>query len=356
MSLSEISKMPRKGAEFAPTHRLTIGGEDFTENLRSADITYTSDGGGSGTQMQLRGDLSEYDNAPIVFYFGYGSEVVPFFSGRVQRPQYFPRLDYSATNAFGPYKLMADQIIEEDTTYDGYTLRNALNDLISKAAYRRGEVEIRGGDGFTIEGGELFVWNNTLGEIAASLCDKAQFIGMDAPVGKRIFRKRPRAGVLGTYVESYSPDEYVVDSFEPSPATEVTFSKVIVQRIAKDGTELGKYEQLVGKRQLFSPPARRVYIVSDFMGDAVEAQQEARETARWLRLGDYGFSFSIPLNPTLNLFDILQIKGGRRGDIYTYKGVISGDMQAQYQPASRDAPGVATMTVSGDAIITQRGV
>lgn len=354
--LSEISKLPRKGAEYSPTHRMNIGGDNFTEELRTCDVTYTSDGGGSGAQMQLRGDLSNYDNAPVVFQFGYGSDVVPWFSGRLQRPRYYPRLDYTTANAFGPFKLMADQIIEVDTTYDGYTLRDALNDLIRKAAYRRGEVEIRGGGDYTIDGGDLFVWNNTLGEIASSLMDKAQFIGMDVPVGKRIFRKQPRPGVIGPFVESYSPDEYWMDNLELEPATEISYSKVTVQRIAKDGTELGKYSQLVGKKANFPIPTRRVYTVPDFLGDAAGAQQEAMETARWLRLGDYTFSFSMPLNPMLTLFDIIQIKQTQRGKLWVYKGAISGDISSQYQAATRDAPGIATMSVSGDALITQNGV
>lgn len=354
--LSAISKMPRKGAEYSPAHRMWIGGDNFTEELRTCDVTYTSDGGGSGAQIQLRGDLSDYDNAPVAFHFGYGNEVVPWFSGRLQRPRYYPRLDYTAANAFGPFKLMADQIIEVDTTYDGFTLRDALNDLIRKAEYRRGEVEVRGGGDYTIDGGELFVWSNTLGEIAASLMDKAQFIGMDVPVGKRIFRKRPRPGVLGAFVESYSPDEFWVDNLDIEPASEVSYAKVIVQRVAKDGTELGKYPQLVGKKARFSIPSRRVYTIADFLGDAISAQQEARETARWLRLGDYSFSFTMPLNPTLTLFDIIQIKQTQRGKLWVYKGAISGDISSQYQAATREAPGVATMTVGGDAIITQNGV
>lgn len=357
MNLSEISKLPRKGAEYAPTHRLWIGGENFTENLRTADVAYTSDGGGSGTQMQLRADLQDYDNAPIVLSLGYGDEFVPYFTGRVQRPQYFPRLDYTALNAFGPYKLMADQMLDvESKTYDGFTLRDALDDLIRRAAYKRGEVEVRGGGEFTIEGGDTFVWNNSLGEIASSLCDKAQYIGMDQPVGKRLFRKRPRPGVTGTFKESYSPNEYRVDAFTLSPATEVTYAKVVVQRVAKDGTELGLYEQKVGKRQNFLPPAKRIYPVTEFMGSAADAQQEARETARWLRLGDYGFNFEIPMNPTIELFDTLQVKAAHRDLLYTFKGVVSGDIGVTYQAATRDAPGVANMTLSGDAIIIQNGV
>jgi hypothetical protein len=355
-NLSEISKLPRKGAEYSPTHRMWVGGDNFTEELRTCDVTYTSDGGGSGAQIQLRGDLSDYDNAPVDFNFGYGDEVVPWFTGRLQRPKYYPRLDYTTADAFGPFRLMADQIIEVDTTYDGFSLRDALNDLILKAAYKRGEVEIRGGGDFIIEGGELFVWNNTLGEIAASLMDKAQFIGTDVPVGKRIFRKRPRPGVLGPFVESYSPDEYWVDNLDISPATEISYAKVTVQRVAKNGTELGKYSQLVGKKSNYPVPSRRVWYVENFLGDAASAQQEARETARWLRLGDYGFSFTIPLNPTLTLFDILQIKHVSRGKEWIYKGAISGDISSQYQAPLRDAPGVATMSVSGDAIVTKNGV
>jgi len=355
MNLSEISKLPRKGAEYAPTHRLWIGGENFTENLRTADITYTSDGGGSGCQMVLRGNLQAYDNAPIVLSLGYGNDFVPYFTGRMMRPQYFPRLDYTSSNAFGPYRLMADQSLEEEKTYSGFTLRDALEDLIRKAAYKRGEVEIKGGGEFTIEGDELYVWNNTLGEIASSLCEQAQYIGMDQPVGKRLFRKRPRPGVGGTFKESYDPSEYRVDSFTLTPSTEVSYAKVTVQRVAKDGTELGLYSQRIGKRQLFQPPPKSIYPVLGFMGDAASAQQEAAETARWLRLGDFGFTFELPMNPTLELYDTLQVKAHHRDLIYTYKGVISGDITVNYQAATRDNPGVANMAVSGDAITIKDG-
>lgn len=355
MNLSEISKLPRKGAEYAPTHRLWIGGDNFTENLRTADVNYTSDGGGSGTQLQLRGNLQDYDNAPVVLSLGYGDDFVPYFTGRLQRPQYFPRLDYTSANAFGPYKLMADQILEEEKTYNGYSLRDALDDLIRRAAYRRGEVEVRGGGDYTIEGDDLYTWNNTLGEIAASLCDKAQYIGMDQPVGKRLFRKRPRPGVTGVFKESYDPSEYRLDAFTLSPSTEVSFAKVTVERVAKDGTQLGLYSQQVGKQQLFSPPKKRVYAITEFVGDADAAQQEARDTARWLRLGDYGFSFDIPMNPTLELYDTLQVKAAHRNLLYTFKGAVSGEIALQYQAASKIAAGVANMTVSGDAIIIKDG-
>ena len=356
LTLSEISKLPRKGAEYSPTHRLWIGGDNFTQNLRSVDLTYTSDGGGSGAQFALRGNLQDYDNAPVTLSLGYGDQFVPYFTGRMQRPQYFPRLDYTAVNGFGPYKLMADQMIEEDRTFEGYNLQEALNELGHMAAYGRGEFEVIGGGNFIIEGSDLYVWSNTLGEIAASLCEKAQFIGMDQPVGKRLFRKRPRPGVHSGFKESYAPNEYVVDTFQLSPSTEITYAKVIVQRVAKDGTQLGLYDQWVGKKQNFKPPMKRVYPVVDFLGTGAEAEQEARDTARYLRLGDYGFTFTIPMNPTLELYDTLQMKAAHRNLIYTYKGVISGDITVNYQPASRDAPGVANMTLSGDALITQNGV
>jgi hypothetical protein len=157
-------------------------------------------------------------------------------------------------------------------------------------------------------------------------------------------------------VESYVQDEYVVDAFSLSPASEISYAKVTVQRVAKNGTELGKYSQLVGKRSMYPIPPKRVWTVADFLGDAAAAQQEARETARWLRLGDFTFSFEIPINPTLKLFDILQIRAAYRDKTYTYKGSISGDIAMTYSPATRDAPGVATMSLSGDAIITGNGV
>jgi hypothetical protein len=356
MTLSEISKLPRKGSEYSPSHRLWVGGENFTENLRTASINYTADGGGSGCQVAMRGDISDYDNAPLVLHLGYGEEVVPYFVGRLQRPNYNSRLDYTTATAFGPYRLMATQLLDEEKSFFGYTLRNALTYLTQKAKYRRGEVEIRGGGDYIVEDDTLYVWNNTLGEVASSLMDRAKFIGMDQPVGKRLFRKLPRPGVSGTVKETYGPDEYPMDAFSPEPSTETSYTKVVVERVSAEGEVLGKYTQAVGSQSQFSPLSGSIYPIPDFIGTPEQAQQEAWDTAMYLRLGAIGFGFSgLALNPTLELYDVLKISQVHRDRLYSYKCMISGDLNAEYAAATRDAPGQATMDMSGTALQLVRG-
>lgn len=356
MTLSEISKLPIKPPSLAPKHKLTIAGNVVSSDLKSASIVYTSDGGSSGSQLTLDGNYKKYNNAEVKLYLGYGDDLVPYMIGRMQRPHYNTRLNTTQTNVFGAFKLMDEQILKTEETYAGRSLQYALQDLTVKAGYKRGQAEIRGGDNFIIEHDEVFPFNNTLSDTANSLMEKAGFIGMDQPEGKRLFRKKPRVGVVGRAVETYTSAEIPLDGFELPPKSDVTWYGVIVQRVAADGTQLGLHYRDVKAPGDFPPPSHRIYVVEDYYGTQGEAEQETEDIARYLRLGDFGFSLTVPMNPTLKLFDTVTVTIQHRGLRYKYTCLISGDINVDYTPNTRTSPGIATMSISGDALVVEDGV
>jgi hypothetical protein len=349
-TIAEVSKLINKSWDERPNHRLIIAGEDVSNQLKSISITYTTDGGGSGAQIEMNGSLVGFDNAPIEFQVGYGDDTIPYFNGRIQRPTYNHRLDITTTNAFGPFKLMSDQILEQEISYLGRTLSFALSDLITKAGYGLGETEIIGGHEKVIDTDEVFPFFNSLNDTANSLLESCQFVGVDQPGGKRVFKKKPRPGVNGAAVTRYGASEYAKDSFTADPKTEFGFYKVIVQRVSKQGDELTRHEAIVKRQSDFPAPLRRAHVVDGFVGTTLEAAQEAEDIARFLRAGDLGFSIVVPTNPTLMLYDVIEVERVHRGLRYVYGCVINGEINVEYRPATKTEPGVNNMTLTGDAV------
>lgn len=300
--MTEQAKRQFQGAGQGPTHELFVGGEQITEDLKSVRVTHQGDGGGSAAEFTLFGDYSDYASAPVSLWLGYGDELNLYFKGRFRRPSYKSTTGKSSGAAYGPYKLMAEQQLNTNETYQGRTLGYVIYDLANRCSYGPGEVEIINGDIYRVPAGKRFQFHNSCGSVAADLLSEAEFVGADVVGGKRLFRPRPRPGANTSYDELWEPGDYAREAFDADYEESRMYRRVEVSRTNERGVPLFRESRDVDNRTLFIPRANEVYPITDFPGTQGEARNKAEEVAQHLRDGEQPFTFSMPMNPELELF------------------------------------------------------
>lgn len=343
--ITQLAQKKDRSSEESSRHKLTVAGKDMTHRLIDASITYTSDIGGSGSELTVLGSLTQYRDAPIALHVGYGEHMVPYFVGRLQTPKSDELLQTSTAAAYGPFKLMSDQVLGSDEDFQGKTLEWVIMELAWRAGHSAGEIEVRGGRRYRVPAGEPFSFDQTMNDVLGTLLDKANFVAYDHPGGKRIFRPRPTPGTIRPPRARYNPDHYI--SMSVDPTNEFSYSKVVVYRRSETGTGYSVYaERDINPPGRYNPPKRRWYVVSDFPGTGPEAATEAYNLAMSMREGEYTFTMSALANPELRLYDTFRATKARRLD--------NGDIQMQTFLCSIDnsieigiSPGEMTMQVSG---------
>lgn len=343
--LTALAQRKDRGSEESSRHRLTIAGKDFTHRLIDASITYTSDLGGSGAELTILGGLDHLRDAPVSLYIGYGKYMVPYFVGRLQTPKSDELMQTSTAVAYGPFKLMSDQVLGSDEDFQGKTLEWVIMELAWRAGHSPGDIEVRGGQRYKVPPGEPFSFDQTMNDVLGTLLDKANFIAYDHPGGKRIFRPRPTPGTVRPPRARYTPDQYV--SMNVDPTNEFSYSKVVVYRRNETGSGYAVYtERDIQPPGRYKPPRRRWYVVSDFPGNGVEAATEAYNLATSMREGENTFSMSALANPELRLYDTFRATKARK--------LSNGETQMQTFLCSIDnsieigvSAGEMTMEVSG---------
>lgn len=349
----DLGELSKKGGRNLPlNHIMHIEGENWTHQLRSVNITYTTDVGGSGMQFSVFGDLEGYDDALITLWLGYGKWYTPYFQGRIQAPREEDERGISSAVAFGPFQTMGTQQLGTDETFIGKTLAWVVLEMARRASHAPGEVLVVNGDRYYIPAGEQFPFDNLMGDVLTTLCDKANFTAFDVPGGRRVVMPKPRPGSNANYKTSYSDGDYI--SFRLEPAYDMTYAKVIVYRNGQDGKPEVYSERAIeyheGRRK---PPPNRWYVVSDFVGDGAAAEQETYDLGVALTGGEKKFVMSCFFNPTLLLYDGFRAHKKTKNTMRSYSCSIDQSIELAYSPGE---PGLMTLTGSAYELRGERKI
>lgn len=217
--LSEARDLEKTGAK-APNWRLKIGGEDYTRRLISASVTYSREGTAS-MQFAVIGNLRAADKqrAPMRFWIGYGTKLIPYFTGRLANPVDSPSGLYSEASAYALATQLGQRYFQHRTDYAGWDLRAAVNDLWDNHFGASDErLEFLGMHSTTLaEDLSSFGYEVSMLEALQTLLEPMQFIAYDQLAG--IFTiKRNHLASLGTVdpmagAGHYDPHEYPKDGF-----------------------------------------------------------------------------------------------------------------------------------------------
>lgn len=349
-SLTDISKQVVKGAgEYALNHRLRVAGHDLSENLIDATVTYNTDVGGSGIEFTVFGTrLQDYVNAPISFWVGYGDQLVPYFVGRIQQARPAENINITSVQAFGPYRRLVGQILRSQETFVGNSLTYVIMECMRRGGVDRNSIEIRRGERYKVQPGEQYVYDSDLSDIINSQLEKASFVGMDLPGGKRLFLPRPRPGANVRHKTRFDPSTYY--SFTVTPKDEQSYYSILIFRRDERGNEVFSIEQEIDPYTRFKPDRNKVLTVPDYPGTVQEAGDTAYEMAAGYKNGESDFELTTAINPDLILYDGFTASK-QRNIPYTdkieervYSCSIDGQVQLNYSPTD------SNMQFGGSAI------
>lgn len=352
--IADISMRRSLAGGHAPNHRLTIGGEDATDNLIEARIVFESGGGegGSGAQLTLSGSWADYDGAPVELHMGYGEHLVPYLIGELDEPQDDMRLPICEAQAFGPFLLLQKQSLRDDVNYRNQTVGYALQDVLGRAALFPGRADIAQElYSYTLSNDRAtFAFGEPLSRVAQGILESADAVGADQPGGRRVFRRLPNLSATASATYTYGEESYFRDGFAVEPDSETGYHSVVAVRRDQQGRIISRAERLVGADLRFPPPRNRIYAIDNFEGSEAEMWREAEEIARYLRGGALTFSLTARPNYELMLYDTLEVHTRKNGADRRYLCLVDGRIEVNYRPAGRLSAGAASMTVTGRAI------
>lgn len=349
MALTHVERalLRDRPERYATMHELRIAGEDWSDRLISASLTWTTEGfGGSNLDFTVEGSLAGWSDAPVSFGIGYGrDDIDTYFKGRLQMPKDHENLPQASGVAFGPFRLLTNGYMTNTVTYQGRNLEFVFMDLSRRAEYNTGDFLVLGGRKYKVPAGEMYAMGTSLQEVASSIAEHAKFVGFDAPGGRRIVMPTPKPGSNGSIKGIYSPDNYKTFSVEPNH--EIAYHSVVVYR--SEGSTFGGApvyaERVIDAPVRFRPAKSRVYYISDFPGTQGQASDEAMRMAMSLRNGELTYSMTAPFNRDMTLYDgfraivVKNLRGGKQ-QRFTYICTIK-EINVTYNP------GAVEMTVGG---------
>lgn len=348
--MQALERSARTGEALSGKHKLLIGGEDFTALSREITVSFSPEGGGSELTFEPGASLRGLEDAPIGLYLGYGS-LVPYFAGKLKRiPQRGGDFFGRTAKALGPFSEMSGQFFGETVRYSGISAARALQDVLRRASFPSGAIQIRGG-GQRIED-LLFYEEVSLQEGAKAVMDTASMVGGDVPgpYGSRLLIPRPRPAATGKAKARFTERDYPQGGFTVTERHDAPHSRVVVFRRNENGTNAVREFALVpgfegGK---YRPPKNRIYYVPEFAGDAAEARQTAYDTARSLASGEVDFALEgVPIDETLTRYDSIQCERLDERKDGTYREVYACQMDG---PLKVSVPGFS-MDISGSALM-----
>ncbi len=348
-TFTELSKMKDRGPELAVSHELWIDGVNHSEDLISATVTYSTDAGGSGMDFDMWGSLDDYQDAPVELHLGYGPWKVPYFKGRIQAPKDNEIINTASATAFGPFRLMVEQVLGSNETFIGRTLEWVIMECANRAGYGTGQIVVVNGRTYRVKPGEAFPFDNKLSDVVTSLMSKAEFIGVDQPGGRRLFMPKPIPGSNTDFKTTYTSDDYMTASMDKS--NETSYHKVVVYRNGDNGKPVVYAERKIDSQALYQPPRNRWFVVSDFIGNQREAGDEAYRLAMSLRNVERNFSMSTLFNPDLHLYDGFKLVKIKNDKQKVYAASITSGITVNYAPGT---PAIMELTGSAYEIKRER--
>lgn len=304
--LGKIAQQQVHSGDDRHTFNVRVQGRNWTKELEAVTISYSNDGTSECTLMSHR-SLNGLENSRISVDFGYGGDEANYFTGRIAMVDDRHWGTASEATAWGPFRLMAEQVLLTDVDYSGKQVDAALLDIVDRAGYRKGNVDVRGRGNFQIEAESIFPLEAKLSEVANTLCEAAGYVMADRPEDHLVFMPRPRTGAYGRAKYRYNENHFQPESFTAVPTARSMYARVIVFRRNEAGTGLDFYKDIpIEIESEVRPPQNRAYIIADFPGSERDAEREARSTADALESGFYDINLTgIAANPDILLHDTL---------------------------------------------------
>ncbi len=404
-TLIEAAKKPIKVGSAAPAWRLYIGGTNMTNKLISAEATFTASGE-SGLTMQVAQQLyhQSREREPVSLNIGYGTNIAPFFSGRLSQPKDSRSGIYSDATAYGPSGTMGTRYFRARVSYANMDAQAAGQDIWNRAMSDddSGALYQWNAPSTTLEGDmEQFGFEHTFLEAEQAVLEPLGLVGVDQPGGYHTIKQPLRMDQVtrGNLVGIFGEDSYPKDpGFSFGESTRNIYNNVIVARRSEEyaggseaGTGAGMQQGADGKwfpTEVLTSDAnilgttpdpaeyavyaerpvlengqlpayrRRAYIIPDFPGTQASAGLLAEHIAASLAIGVGRFEFECsPVD--FALYDVFGVErteqvvpaGVLESNHYTGVGPVYNVLYAcQVEEITLTiGPSTFRMTVSGAA-------
>ena len=321
-ALREEAKVVDKVGTAAPNWRFQLGTEDWTNRLVSGEVTFSKEGDG-GMRFVVAGSLRalQYERAPVKFWFGYGTKLVPYFVGRLAAPTDAISGLYSEATAYDLKTELGQRYFAQRLNYGGEDLRNTFADIIDRFGADTDRFEFRGTHSTELANdvGE-FGLEITLLEALETVFEPMQFI-MFAQPGGMVVVDRSHLASLGTDnvfsgAGTYEPGDYPTNGFTFSESMQNFYSDVTIFRrnetfaggggpgvlglgpASSDASEPEEYDVYVSleiaNSGQFNVQEGREYIIADYPGQQEHAEMEAELIKTAIERGVGRFEFTHP--------------------------------------------------------------
>lgn len=337
--LAELSQSSLQVGESRPVHSVLVDSEEVSVESFTASFE-----GGSSLEFVSPEDLRDLEGTSVELRIGYGSELVPYFSGHLEKPGL----------AYGPFKLMAEQRLMEQVSYNGWYVGDVFYDLSYRSGSRRARLVVKGGRSHLLEEA-VFTLETTLLEVAESIAESAGFVFADMPQGQ-LAMPRPQPGSNSKSKALYTLSHH--EGLAPKLNKSRFYAGVLVFRRNEDGS-YGAYAYApITNRSRYKPFTNRVYVVPEFAGGDEEAAQVAYDTARSLERGVYEDELTIAANPELAPYDSIRVedieeRGAERYEV-TYLSQIDRGLKVAGSKEALDMELSLSMILESERLLPKR--
>lgn len=240
-TLVEKAKNPIKVGDNAPAWRLTIGGEDLSDRLVSAEVTYSSSGE-SGMTFTLARNLYSHNRERqfVNLEIGYGSTLVPFFLGRLSQPKDHRSGLYSEATAYGPSGDLGSRYFRGRVSYANMDAATAALDIWNRCFAGDNSAALFSWNAptTTLEGDlETFGFEHSFLEALQAVLEPLGLIGADQPDGNFVVRQPlrmdqvTRANLQGIFGEGSYPKD---PGYSFGESTRNIYNNVVIARRSEE--------------------------------------------------------------------------------------------------------------------------
>jgi hypothetical protein len=270
--VDEVKNLLEPGAE-QPNWRLVLGTEDFTQRLKSVEVTFSKEGEG-GARFVVAASLRalQYERAPVSIYFGYGTKLVPYFRGRLASPVDSVSGLNSEATAYGLKVELGQRYFAQRLNYGEWDLRDAVADIIDRFGADTDRFEFRGTHSTELANdiGE-FGLEVSLSEALETVLEPMQFVMWDQPGGMVIIERGHLASLGTDNVFSgaghYDIQHYPKGGFSFDESMANFYDDVVIFRRTEEYAGGGGEPGLVGPGGSNIDDEYAVYVDKDVAGD-----------------------------------------------------------------------------------------
>jgi hypothetical protein len=333
--LTRLAQAQVQPFEQGSRFKLTVDKKNLTRKIKEITVNYSGDGQ-SGMTFTLDSNLEGSMDAPVSLQAGYGNHMTKYFDGALEEPDDDPFTFYSTAVAYGPFKILGTEYFDTFVDYSGKTIGEVLADIINRAGFPLGSIDIAKPGSFTFDT-LSFTEENSLLEAAQRATSDANYVFVDRPGFRREIMPTPKPLVGIPPKAVYTEKHYARGKFTLKPQP-VNYAKVVVFHRAASVVQTSQpnpgsssgggspgtsgsttatpeapfddihAEAPVKNHSKYKPPPNRIYWVPDFVGTQQDAEVMAHLMAERLSLGLFDFELTCAFNPALLIYDTIEIQ------------------------------------------------